>query len=81
MCAIVTAEMAALTDEELRLSFELMHGVPRQSGCSERGLMLAPEESPGSGPNAAADRGIEELLAWVAAQGAQALGAGDISAE
>lgn len=35
--AIVTAEMAALTDEELCLCFELMHGVPRQSMRPEPG--------------------------------------------
>ncbi|WP_109782594.1 hypothetical protein [Streptomyces sp. CG 926] len=28
MCAIVTEAMAALSDEELRLGFALMHGVP-----------------------------------------------------
>ncbi|MFH9612906.1 hypothetical protein ACH4MM_03900 [Streptomyces pratensis] len=31
MTAIVTAEMVRLTDEELRLSFEIRYGVPNQS--------------------------------------------------
>ncbi|MFH9562315.1 hypothetical protein [Streptomyces globisporus] len=31
MTSIVTAEMARLTDEELRLSFEIRYGVPNQS--------------------------------------------------
>lgn len=81
MCAIVTAEMAALTDEELCLSFELMHGVPHQSGRSERGSMRPLFESLGSGLHTAVDPRMEELLAWVAAQDTQAPGSGDVSAE
>lgn len=80
MCAIVTAEMASLTDAELRLCFELMHGVPRQGVGYER-CSMRPGESLGSGLPAPADHRIEELLVWLAEQDAQAPGAGDVSAE
>lgn len=81
MCAIVTAEMASLTDAELRLCFELVHGVPRQGVGYERCSMRPPGDSLGSGLQAPTDHRIEELLAWLAEQGAQEPGAGDASAE
>lgn len=66
MRAIVTAEMAAFTDEELRLSFQAMHGVPRQASGS-----VGARPEPGDRPWGEADRMIEELVAWLGGSGRQ----------
>ncbi|WP_158718390.1 MULTISPECIES: hypothetical protein [Streptomyces] len=81
MSAIVTTEMASLTDEELRLSFELMHGVPCQRDRSERGPMQLPDDDLASARDAATDHGVEEPPTQATTRNLQAMDSGDVSPE
>lgn len=81
MSAIVTPEMAALTDEELRLSFELMHGVPCQPDRPERGPTQLPNDGLTPSRDAAVDRLVKEPPVQDATRNTQAMGSGDASPE
>lgn len=64
MVAIMTAEMAALSDEELRLCFRARFAVPGQASCPAETRMGLDD---GTGPDldALTDRMIEDVVAWV----------------
>ncbi|MBT2492901.1 hypothetical protein J7E96_31205 [Streptomyces sp. ISL-96] len=76
MRAIVTAEMAQLTDEELRLTFQVMHGVPSQ-GVGSTGARTGLQEDLGADVATM----IEDLVAWVRGQDDQARGVRDRPAD
>lgn len=76
MSAIVSEAMARLTDEELRLTFQVMHGVPSQGpGSTDVRTALYGDLS------ADVDRMIEELAACAGAQDDQAPGVSDLPAD
>ncbi|MEU0715753.1 hypothetical protein ABZ498_01060 [Streptomyces lavendulocolor] len=76
MSAIVTLEMARLTDEELRLAFQVMHGVPSR-GVGSTHIRTGLHEDLG----ADVDGMIEDLVAWARGQDGHAPEARELPAD
>ncbi|MCX5302741.1 hypothetical protein OG304_04645 [Streptomyces sp. NBC_00160] len=80
MVAIMPAEMAELSDEELRLCFRARFAVPGQ-GAGLAGIRMQLGEDACGDLDALTDRMIEDVVAWVGGQGDSESGDDDLPAE
>lgn len=80
MVAIMTAEMAALSDEELRLCFRARFAVPEQGPRPVADRMAGLGDGTCPDLDALADRMIDDVTAWVGQHDSEP-GAGDLPAE
>lgn len=81
MVAIMTAEMAALSDEELRLCFRARFAVPEQGPSPAAVRMAGLGDGTCPDLDALTDRMIEDVVAWVSNRDGSEPGAGDLPAE